>query len=68
MSNNVVNVSFGEICEAEEADIRGKNILDFMGTINDWCEEQAIDITTKQYKHQAAVIMTQLQIILMGDE
>lgn len=68
MGNNVVSVPFGaaEEIEAELEDSRKKkDLIDFMGVITQWCSDRGVDTSTKEYKHQAAVIMTQLQIIVM---
>lgn len=67
--NNIVNLPFEDFAELEEFArlSAGKEaIVDFMGDITEWCENQGVDVSTNEYKHQAAVIMTQLQIILMG--
>lgn len=67
--NNVVKLPFGEDTEIDEELTklnRKKAVESFMGDINSWCETQGVDITTIEYRHQAAVIMTQLQVILMG--
>ncbi len=67
MSNNVVALPYDDLAEAsDEVDTSGADILDLMGDINQWCSEHGVNTDTKEYKHQAAVIMTQFQIILMS--
>jgi hypothetical protein len=69
MSNNVFQLPFDDLAEIDaQTDCQKKKqaVESFMQEINGWCEGQGVDITTKEYRHQAAVIMTQLQVILMG--
>ena len=69
MGNNVVNLPFEDMAEADAIlakSERSTALQEFMVTINDWCEHQGIDVESIEYRHQAAVIMTQLQIIMMG--
>ncbi len=60
MSDNVVRLSYNDDNHSAEG------ITDFMEEISDFCEAYDVDTSTTEYKHQAAIIMTQLQIILMG--
>jgi hypothetical protein len=67
--NNVVNIPFGDLSEIEELqcrDNRREAVNEFMVEVNDWCESHGIDIHTTEYRYQIAVVMTQLQVILMG--
>lgn len=69
MSNNVLNLPFEDLAELDEAvtaQNRKQAVESMMVEINGWCESQGVDIHTTEYRHQAAVIMTQLQVILMG--
>ena len=69
MASNVVTLPYDDLSEADSVDDLSKlrkEVENFMGDINEWCEQRGVDIGTTEYKHQAAVIMTQLQIILMG--
>jgi hypothetical protein len=70
MNNNVVSLPFDEIEEVDGAMIRTSEraaVNEFViDNIIPWCEQKGIDISTEEFKHQAAVIVTQLQIILMG--
>lgn len=71
MGNNVVSLPFEEIAEVDHElakRSRRQAVEQFMGEVNEWCESQGIDISTDEYRHQAAVIMTQLQIILMKEK
>lgn len=70
MSSNVVSIPFGDISEIEDDTSKHSKmqaVNEFIPVINDWFEEQGIDIYTENYKHQAAVIMAQLQSILIGN-
>ncbi len=67
--NNVFTLPFEDLAELNDDDIINQRkvlVSEEMGRINDFCESQGIDISTNEYRHQAAIIMTQLQIILMG--
>ena len=69
MSNNVVSLPFEDLSELDsisQALGQKRAVEEFMGEINEWIEAQGVDISTNEYRHQAAVIMTQLQVILMG--
>lgn len=69
MSNNVVTLPFDDLAEVDTAvaaQQQKEAVQEFMGDFTDWCENRGIDISTNEYRHQAAVIMTQIQIILMG--
>ena len=68
MSSNVVSIPFGDFEHIEEDYLKSgrmRAVTDFIPTINDFCESQGIDIFTDEYKHQVAVIMAQLQSIMM---
>lgn len=69
MSNNVVSLPFEDFEEADEAVKvlgRRQKIMDFVvNEVYPFCEAEGIDTTTEEFKHQAAVIVTQLQIIMM---
>jgi hypothetical protein len=65
MSNNVVALPFDDLSELDVSGKQREDLLDFIGKLNDWCHSQGIDITTKEYRHQAAVIMTVLQGLQM---
>lgn len=69
MGNNVVSLPYEDLAEIDVEVVksaRNAALEEFMVTINDWCEDRGIDVSTTEYRHQAAVIMTQLQIIMMG--
>lgn len=71
MSNNVLTLPFEEILELEEGNtLRSiqSNVSEFIGMTNEWCESKGVDIYTTEYKHQVAVIMAQIQVILLGKE
>ena len=68
MSSNVVSIPFGDFGHIEEDYLKNgrmRAVTDFIPVINDFCESQGIDIFTDEYKHQVAVIMAQLQSIMM---
>lgn len=70
MNNNVVSLPIDEVEEIDGAMIRSSQraeITNFViDTVYPWCESRGVDTSTEEFKHQAAVIVTQLQIILMG--
>lgn len=66
--SNVVSLPFDDLSDIDEdveRNSKKNSVAKFMFEINDWCENQGIDISTLEYRHQAAVIMAQLQSITM---
>ena len=66
MGNNVVDLPYDDLAELDSVDQTKEDILFMMGEINEWVARRGVDINTTEYRHKAAVIMTQLQVILMG--
>lgn len=60
MASNIFKLPFEEELEITDP------IPDFMVRVTEFCEENGVDVSTSEYKHKAAVIMTQLQVILRG--
>ena len=69
MSDNVVHVPFADARKAkveEERDSKIAEVAQFMQLVNMFCSRNGIDTSTEKYRYSAAVIMTQLQSILLG--
>ena len=43
------------------------NVLKYMLTFLDWAEAQGIDINSKSFKYDAAIIRISIQSMLLGD-
>ena len=62
--SNVLRVPFGDLSDETTTSVDPVN--GFMEEVNDFCELNGVDTSTAEYRHKAAVIMTQLQVILRG--
>ena len=49
-----------------KAEIRQDEVQEFVSNFYDWAREHGIDVTTTEFKYDAAVIMTTIQSLLHG--
>ncbi len=65
--SNVYSLPYDDLAEPD-TDQQGADIIDYMIELGDWCEARGVDTSSIEYRHQASVIMSQLQVILMSKE
>jgi hypothetical protein len=68
--SNVVALPIDDFEEAdhlETKESRNQDVMNFAtDQITTFCHDHGVDVTTETYNHQLSVIVTQLQLMLMG--